>query len=50
MCNFPLDVRRLDAARRLYDDAGFVLVEEQVGETWGTRVTEQRFVLVFDQK
>ena len=35
----------LDAARRLYDDAGFRLAEEQVGETWGTRVTEQRFVL-----
>lgn len=37
----------LDAARRLYDAAGFRLVEEQVGETWGTRVTEQRFVLDF---
>ncbi len=37
----------LDAARRLYDDAGFVLVEEHAGETWGTRVTEQRFVLEF---
>lgn len=35
----------LDAARRLYDDFGFRLVEEQAGETWGTRVTEQRFVL-----
>jgi GNAT superfamily N-acetyltransferase len=35
----------LDAARRLYDDAGFHLAEEQVGETWGARVTEQRFVL-----
>ncbi len=37
----------LDAARRLYDDAGFKLVEEHAGETWGTRVTEQRFVLEF---
>lgn len=35
----------LDAARRLYDGAGFRLVEELAGETWGTRVTEQRFVL-----
>ena len=35
----------LDAARRLYDRAGFRLAEEHVGETWGTRVTEQRFVL-----
>jgi GNAT superfamily N-acetyltransferase len=35
----------LDAARHLYDAAGFQLVEEQVGTTWGTRVTEQRFVL-----
>ncbi len=35
----------LDPARRLYDDAGFVLAEEHAGETWGTRVTEQRFVL-----
>ena len=39
----------LDAARRLYDDAGFVLAEENTGETWGTRVTEQRFVLEFDR-
>jgi GNAT superfamily N-acetyltransferase len=37
----------LDAARRLYDDTGFRLVEELSGETWGTRVTEQRFVLKF---
>jgi GNAT superfamily N-acetyltransferase len=35
----------LDAARRLYDAAGFRLVEERSGNTWGTRVTEQRFVL-----
>jgi len=37
----------LTAARRLYDRAGFVLVEEHPGDTWGTRVTEQRFVLKF---
>lgn len=35
----------LDGARRLYDAAGFRLVEERPGETWGTRVVEQRFVL-----
>ncbi len=35
----------LDAARRLYDRAGFRLVEERVGATWGTEVTEQRFLL-----
>jgi len=37
----------LDAARHLYDQAGFRLVEELPGETWGTRVTEQRFELRF---
>ncbi len=37
----------LDAARRLYDGAGFRLVHEAAGETWGTRVTEQRFELRF---
>lgn len=37
----------LDAARRLYDDAGFRLVHEAAGDTWGTRVTEQRFELRF---
>jgi GNAT superfamily N-acetyltransferase len=35
----------LRAARKLYDDAGFVLVEQHVGTTWGTAVTEQRFEL-----
>jgi GNAT superfamily N-acetyltransferase len=37
----------LHAARRLYDGAGFRLVEEHPGDTWGTRVTEQRFLLRF---
>ncbi len=37
----------LVAARRLYDDAGFTVVEEHEGETWGTRVTEQRLLLAF---
>jgi GNAT superfamily N-acetyltransferase len=35
----------LRAARKLYDECGFVLVEQHVGTTWGTPVTEQRFVL-----
>lgn len=33
----------LDAARSLYERAGFTLVDERDGETWGTAVTEQRF-------
>ncbi len=39
----------LDAARRIYDAAGFRLVQELHGETWGARVTEQRFELRFDK-
>jgi len=34
----------LDPARHLYEDAGFRLAEEARGTTWGTEVTEQRFV------
>lgn len=33
----------LDAARRLYEQAGFVLSEERRGAQWGVEVTEQRF-------
>ncbi len=40
----------LDAARRLYDGAGFRLVHEAPGDTWGTRVTEQRFELRFPRR
>lgn len=36
--------KSLDAARRLYEDAGFTLVEEQPGSQWGKEVVEQRFV------
>lgn len=34
----------LDAARRLYEAAGFVLADEQPGRQWGSEVVEQRFV------
>ncbi|MCW2305763.1 GNAT family N-acetyltransferase [Rhodobium gokarnense] len=35
----------LDAARHLYEAAGFRLTEEHEATSWGTPVTEQRFVL-----
>ena len=35
----------LDPARRLYEGAGFVLTGEDGAESWGTRVSEQRFTL-----
>ena len=34
----------LDAARKLYESAGFVLAEEWAGDQWGQVLTEQRFV------
>jgi DNA-binding MarR family transcriptional regulator/N-acetylglutamate synthase-like GNAT family acetyltransferase len=34
----------LDAARHLYEGAGFVLQEERPGARWGREVVEQRFV------
>ncbi|MBO6676291.1 MAG: GNAT family N-acetyltransferase [Rhizobiales bacterium] len=33
----------LDAARGLYEEAGFTLVHEQTGTSWGQPVTEQIF-------
>lgn len=36
--------RGLDAARKLYEDCGFILAEERPGQQWGTPVVEQRFV------
>ena len=33
----------LDAARHLYEQHGFGLVREEMGEAWGTRVSEQEF-------
>jgi GNAT superfamily N-acetyltransferase len=35
----------LDAARRLYERAGFTLVKHRRGTQWGTEVNEQRFEL-----
>ena len=35
----------LDAARQLYEQAGFRLAEERRGAQWGIEVTEQRFEL-----
>jgi GNAT superfamily N-acetyltransferase len=34
----------LDVARKLYEEAGFELEQEQEGEQWGARVTEQCYV------
>lgn len=36
--------RGLDAARKLYEAAGFRLAEEWLGDQWGQVLTEQRFV------
>jgi DNA-binding MarR family transcriptional regulator/ribosomal protein S18 acetylase RimI-like enzyme len=38
--------RSLDAARHLYETAGFRLVGEAPGQSWGKEVSEQRFVRV----
>lgn len=35
----------LDAARRLYEAAGFVLTEERDNDSWGIKLKEQRFCL-----
>ncbi|WP_050463361.1 bifunctional helix-turn-helix transcriptional regulator/GNAT family N-acetyltransferase [Herbaspirillum autotrophicum] len=35
--------RGLDAARRLYENAGFVLHDERAGQQWGSEVVEQCF-------
>lgn len=36
--------RGLDSARHLYEEQGFVLAEEWLGQQWGSEVMEQRFV------
>jgi len=38
----------LDAARKLYESAGFVLAEEWLGNQWGMDLPEQRFVRLKD--
>ncbi len=40
---FLTTFRGLDAARGLYEDFGFHLTDETEAESWGKRVTEQRF-------
>lgn len=37
-------VRGLDAARHLYEDAGFTLAEEWSGDQWGRDVREQKYL------
>ena len=37
----------LEAARRVYDRAGFRMVRQGIDATWGRSVTEQRWELVF---
>lgn len=37
-------LKGLDAARKLYEEAGFVLEQEYPGDQWGKRVIEQCFV------
>ncbi|MEO0383686.1 MAG: GNAT family N-acetyltransferase [Pseudomonadota bacterium] len=34
----------LDAARALYEQAGFVITQEHAGQSWGKKVVEQTFV------
>lgn len=40
---FLTTFRGLDAARKLYEDAGFVLTREELDTSWGTPLHEQRF-------
>ena len=37
-------VSGLDAARKIYENHGFVLTEEYYGDQWGAKVLEQKFV------
>lgn len=39
----------LDAARKLYEQNGFVIAEEKVGDQWGKTVTEQKFIRTRDK-
>ena len=38
----------LDAARHLYEKAGFKMVEQRKGDQWGTEVNEQLFELLLN--
>lgn len=38
----------LDAARKLYERHGFLLVDEHPGDQWGAEVMEQKFVKLLD--
>ena len=40
----------LNAARHLYEKAGFVLVDQKRGTQWGKEVNEQRFELLLDHE
>ncbi|MEJ8476055.1 bifunctional helix-turn-helix transcriptional regulator/GNAT family N-acetyltransferase [Roseibium algae] len=37
-------VKGLDAARKLYEQNGFALVDEYDGDQWGKSITEQKFI------
>lgn len=45
---FLWTVSGLDAARRLYEAAGFELSGQEIHERWGAPVTEQRFDLTLE--
>jgi GNAT superfamily N-acetyltransferase len=40
----------LDAARHLYENAGFFMTDESEAATWGTSVREQRFELDLERR
>ncbi len=40
--------RGLDSARKLYEQAGFRIVEESEVDQWGAHITEQKFELTLD--
>jgi GNAT superfamily N-acetyltransferase len=44
-CMYLWTFAGLDAARHLYEKFGFRLAQEQIGEQWGAKVNEQKFVL-----
>ncbi|MBI5252340.1 MAG: GNAT family N-acetyltransferase [Desulfomonile tiedjei] len=40
--------RGLDAARKLYEQAGFTVTEESEVDQWGSRIVEQKFEMTLD--